>query len=262
LTNKAFIGILLPGDFVAKYIVVDFRMRKVEKEYFRSLGYEIIENGFNLNLYDEIAAHVDIHYLKVGEMVFSAPEKKGALPFNTVSCTTQLGGTYPEDIPYNVCIVGKNAIHNFKYTDNIVKFYLERHEYNMIDVEQGYANCSTCVLDDNTCITSDIGIARALMDNGVDTLYVCEPDIKLKKRISTVFKDESRMSFENSPMQGFIGGAMARVGDTVVVFGDINNLVNGTKIRKFIEKKGLKLHHFEGLDVVDYGGVLEVILNE
>lgn len=247
---------------MTKYVVVDFRMRKVEKEYLKSLGYEVIENGFNLNTYDEIASHVDIHYLKVGDMVFSAPEKKGLLPFNTVSCTTPIGKTYPEDVPYNVCIVGKNAIHNFKYTDNIVKFYLERHEYNMINVEQGYSNCSTCVLNSNTCITSDMGIARVLIDNGVDTLFVTEPDIKLKKRLNTIFVDESRMSFENSDMQGFIGGAMACLGDTVVVFGDIGNLVNGNKIRKFVEKKGLKLHYFEGLDVVDYGGVLEVIINE
>jgi len=70
------------------------------------------------------------------------------------------------------------------------------------------------------------------------------------------------MRFENSDMQGFIGGAMTRIGDTVIVFGDIENLVNSNKIRKFIEKKGLKLHWFEGLDVVDYGGVLEVNLNE
>lgn len=255
-------GILLAGDFVTKYVVVDFRMRKVEKEYLKSLGYEIIENGFNLNTYDEVSSHVDIYYLKVGSMVFSAPEKKGLTPFNTVSCTTPIGSKYPEDIPYNVCIVGKNAVHNFKYTDSIVKFYLQRHEYNMINVEQGYSNCSTCVLNDDTCITSDISIAKALMDAGVDTLYVCEPDIKLKRRTNTIFKDESRMSFENSDMQGFIGGAMARIGDTVVIFGDIANLVNGNKIRKFVEKKGLKLHYFEGLDVVDYGGVLEVIVDE
>jgi len=92
---------------VIKYAVVDFRMRKIEKEYIKSLGYEIIENGFNLNTYDEISAHTDIYYLKVGDMVFSSPEKKGALPFNTVSCTTHIGSKYPEDVPYNVCIVGK-----------------------------------------------------------------------------------------------------------------------------------------------------------
>lgn len=247
---------------MAKYAVVDFRMRTVEKEYIKSLGYEIIENGFNLNTYDEIASHPDIYYLKIGDMVFSAPEKKGVLPFNTVSCTTPIGMEYPTDIPYNVCIVGNNAIHNFKYTDNIVKFYLERHEYNLINVEQGYSNCSTCVLDDNSCITSDIGIAKALMDNGIDTLYVCEPDIKLKERLSKLFKDDKRMAFIDSKMQGFIGGALVRLGDTVVLFGDVSNLVNGTKIMRFIEKKGLKFHHFEGLDIVDYGGVLEVNENE
>ena len=247
---------------MTKYAVVDFRMRKIEKEYIKSLGYEIIENGFNLSTYDEIASHVDIYYLKVGDMVFSAPEKKGILPFTTVSGTTPIGDKYPTDIPYNVCVVGNNAIHNFKYTDNIVKFYLERHGYNLIDVEQGYANCSCCVVDNNSCITSDMGIAKALMDAGVDTLYAYEPDIKLKKRLSDIFKDESRMSFVDSKMQGFIGGAMARLGDTVVLFGDVENLVNGTKIRNFIEKKGLNFHHFEGLDVVDYGGILEVIVNE
>ena len=243
---------------MTKYAVVDFRMRKIEKEYIQSLGYEVIENGFNLNTYDEIASHVDIYYLKVGDVVFSAPEKKGIMPFNTVSCTTPIGKEYPLDIPYNVGVVGNNAIHNFKYTDSIVKFYLERHGYNLINVEQGYANCSTCTLDDNSCITSDIGIAKALIDAGIDTLFVTEPDIKLKKRTNTIFKDESRMSFENSDMQGFIGGAMTRLGDTVIIFGDIENLVNGNKIKRFVEKKGLKLHYFEGLDVVDYGGVLEV----
>ena len=247
---------------MTKYAVVDFRMRKIEKEYIKSLGYEIIENGFNLNTYDEIASHVDIYYLKVGDMVFCSPEKKGLVPFNTVSCTTPIGRDYPLDVPYNVCVVGNKAIHNFKYTDNIVKFYLERHGYNLIQVEQGYANCSTCVIDDNSCITSDIGIAKALMDAGVDTLFVTEPDIKLKKRLSDVFKDESRMSFVDSNMQGFIGGAMSLLGDTVILFGDVQNLVNGNKIQRFIEKKGLKFHHFEGLDVVDYGGVLEVIANE
>lgn len=244
---------------MAKYAVVDFRMRKVEKEYIESLGYEIIENGFNLDVYDEISSHVDIYYLKAGNVVFSAPEKRGQVPFNTVNCVTTVGGEYPFDVPYNVCIVGKNAIHNFKYTDNVVKFYLERHGYNLIDVEQGYSKCSTCVVDDNSCITTDIGIARKLLDAGIDTLYVSEPDIKLKTRANKIFVKESTMSFVDSTMQGFIGGALARLGNTVILFGDISNLVNGSKIKSFVEKKGLKFHHFEGLDVVDYGGVLEVI---
>lgn len=263
LTKSPVKGILLPGDiFMAKYAVVDFRMRKIEKEYIKSLGYILVENEFNLNTYDEISAHPDIYYTKIGDVIFAAPEKAKKAPFNVVNCVTEVGDKYPLDVPYNVCVVGNNALHNFKYTDNIVKFYLERHEYNMVNVEQGYTKCSVCVVDDNSCITTDIGIAGALMDLGVDTLFVSEPEIKLKRRTNKIFVNQNQMSFEDSPMQGFIGGAMARLGDTIVIFGDIENLVNGNKIRKFIEKKGLKLHYFEGLDVVDYGGVIEVIENE
>lgn len=243
---------------MAKYAVVDFRMRKVEKEYIKSLGFNIIENEFNINTYDEISAHTDIYYLKVGDVVFASPEKKNILPEGVVNCVTEIGKTYPLDIPYNVGIIGKNAVHNFKYTDNIVKFYLQRHEYNLISVEQGYANCSMVVLNDNSCIVSDIGIAKALLDNGIDVLYVSEPDIKLLKRTNSIFTKQNQMSFEYSSMQGFIGGAMTVIDDTVILFGDISKLVNGNKIKKFIESKGLKFHYFEGLDVIDYGGVLEV----
>ena len=240
------------------YAVIDFRMRSVEKEYIKSLGYEIIENEFNLNVYDEISSHPDIYYLKVGNTVFCSPEKKGKVPFKTVNCVTEIENTYPKDVPYNVLVMGNIAVHNFKYTDNIIKFYLERNGYNLIHVEQGYCACSTVVIDENSCITSDMGIARKLIDNGVDVLYVSEPDIKLRRRTSNMFTNQNQMSFEDSNMMGFIGGASKVVGDTFVLFGDINNLVNGNKIRKFIEKKGLKLHYFEGLDVVDYGGVLLV----
>ena len=241
-----------------KYAIIDFRMRSVEKEFIKSLGYELIENNFNLDVYDEISAHVDIYYLKVGRVLFAAPERADKLPFAATTCVTHVGGKYPLDVPYNVCIVGNNAVHNFKYTDEVIKTYLINSGYRLIDVGQGYARCSTFPVDDNSCITSDIGVARALMDAGIEVLYVSEPDVKLKTRTNKIFEKQSQMSFMDSTMEGFIGGAMARFGDTVVLFGDVNNLINANKIKSFIEKKGLKFHHFEGLDVVDYGGVVEV----
>lgn len=244
---------------MAKYCVVDFRMRKIEKEYIASLGYEVIQNDFDLNVYDEIAAHVDVYYTKIGNVIFAAPNKKDKVPFTVQLCTSEVGKEYPHDVPYNVCIIGNKIVHNFKYTDPIIKMYLEKNNYQIINVEQGYSNCSIAVIDNDSCITSDISIARSLVDAGIDTLYVSEPDIRLKKRTNSIFVDQSKMSFCDSEMSGFIGGAMTRLGDQVIVFGDINKLTNGKKIKSFIEKKGLKLHYFEGLDVVDYGGVLEVI---
>lgn len=236
-------------------------MRECEKEYIKSLGYEIIENRFNLEVYDEISAHPDIYYTKVGDKVFCDPNRY-IENLNLVSGVSIVGPTYPSDVPYNLVVVGKNAVHNFKYTDGILKTFLEKSGYNLIQVEQGYTKCSTCVLTDNSCIVSDIAIARELLNAGIDVLFVSEPDIKLLQRTNKIFIDQSKMRFMNSDMSGFIGGALVRLGDTVILFGDVNKLINGKKIQTFIESKGLKFKYFEGLDVVDYGGVIEVVKYE
>lgn len=242
---------------MTKYCIIDFRMRNVEKEYIKSLGYELIENKFNLNVYDEIASHPDIYYTAVGKTVFCEPNRyiEG---LNLTKGIAEVGEKYPLDVPYNVAIIGNIAVHNFDYTDEVLKMYITKAGYKRVQVEQGYAKCSTCVLTHDSCIVSDLGIARKLLDNDIDVLYVSEPDIKLLKRTNKIFIDEERMRFDQSDMQGFIGGAMVRLGEEVILFGDISKLINGKKIQNFIESKGLKLHYFEGLDVIDYGGVIEV----
>lgn len=243
---------------MAKYIIADFRMREEERKYLESLGYEIIKSGYNTELYDEIAAHVDISYVKVGEDIIVSPDKFVELSkkINCIVGKAELEAKYPHDVAYNVCIMGKKAIHNFKYTDSVLKQKLIDEGYKLINVEQGYTKCSIAVIDDNSCITSDIGIAKVLMDEGIDVLFVYEPDISLLKRTNSNEMYESRMYFEKSDMQGFIGGAMVDLGSEILLFGDVDNLLNKDKIIKFIESKGKKLKDFDKLDIIDYGGIL------
>lgn len=248
---------------MAKYAITDFRMKTKIKEYIKSLGYEIIESGYNLNLYDEISSHVDISYTKIENEIIVSPDRYEDLcrKIEVISGKTELEGMYPNDIPYNVCIMGKKAIHNFDYTDEVVKEKIEELGYEKIDVKQGYSNCSIAVIDENSCITSDMGIAKALMDKGIDVLYVYEPDIKLLKRTNPKETNSNRMYFEYSDMQGFIGGAMGVIDDTVIIFGDVNKFLNRDKILNFIQSRGKKIKSFEGEDIIDYGGII-VIDNE
>lgn len=248
---------------LARYAIVDFRMRKIEKEYIKNMGYVIIENEFNNLVYDEISSHPDIYYTNVDNHIFISKDKAKEFGINPFVFKLNIGDSvvsseYPKDVAYNLCIIGKNAIHNFKYTDPILKKYLEENDYNLIQVEQGYSKCSIVVIDSNSCITSDIKIATVLLENGIDVLYVDEPEIKLLKRMSNTFKEGRKMSFEYSDMKGFIGGSIFRLDDKIIVFGDVKKFINYIKIKKFVEKRGLELIGFEGLDVIDYGGIIEV----
>ena len=60
-----------------------------------------------------------------------------------------------------------------------------------------------------------------------------------------------------SNKKGFIGGCMARLGRSIIVFGDLNKIDSDGKIRTFIIKKNLDIIEFKGLDIIDYGGLLE-----
>ena len=61
-----------------------------------------------------------------------------------------------------------------------------------------------------------------------------------------------------SNRKGFIGGAIARIDDNIIIFGDLNKIDLNEQIRKFIEKTRLQLIEFKGQDVIDYGGVVRV----
>ena len=245
---------------MAKQVIVDFRMKDIYKKYIQSLGYEIIESGYNLNLYDEIASHVDISYVKIYDKVIVSPDKYVELSkkIDCISGKTELERQYPADIPYNVCIMGKKAIHNFKYTDPVIKEKLLEKAYTFIDVNQGYTKCSIAVIDDNSCITTDMAVAKKLTDEGIDVLFVYEPDIKLLKRTNKNETNSNRMYFEYSDMQGFIGGAIGVIGDEVIIFGDVNKFLNGEKIKRFIQSKGKKIKSFEGEDIIDYGSIVVI----
>ena len=146
---------------------------------------------------------------------------------------------------YNVAIVGNNAIHNFKYTDKKALEILKREKFNLIQVNQGYTNCSIAIIDENSIITTDKGIYNSLKDYDFDILFMEDfLDIKLLNGNNYSIKT------------GFIGGAISRIENNIFITGDLNKIDKDNKIRKFIANKGLKIIEFEGIDVIDYGGII------
>lgn len=237
-----------------KYLLIDERMRDVEKQTLKNLGYELIEIKKSINVYPEISSHVDIFACKVKDKIIVEKSAYKMLKNKLnndenilISGKTMISYDYPNDIKYNVCIVGNKAIHNFKHTDSKITQELEKNNFEIINVKQGYSNCSIAVIDEKSIILSDRGLYNNLKNSGLDILFLDYiPDIKL-------FDENGEYSQKN----GFIGGAISKIGDNIVVFGDLDKIDYYCNIRKFIESKNLKIIDFEGLDVVDYGGVIE-----
>ena len=234
-------------------VIIDERMRQIEKEKLKILGYELIEIKKNENIYTEISSHVDIFTCKIGEELIVEPSNYNYIKTqaidseNVIQGNENIGTKYPLDIKYNVCIIGNKAIHNFAYTDLKIKEQLEIQKYEIINTTQGYTNCSIAVIDDNSAIVTDKGLYKILQKHNIDVLYLeYEPDIKLLK------------SDKYSDKKGFIGGAISRIDDQIIVFGDLYQIDSNDKIRKFIENKGLKVIEFKGLDVIDYGGIVRI----
>ena len=236
-----------------KYLIIDERMRDIEKQTLQRLGYELIEIKKSTKIYSEISSHVDIFACKVKNKIIAEKHvydilKNKLKKYIIIQGNSVIQNVYPKDINYNVCIVGNKAIHNFKYTDSQIVQELKKNNFELINVKQGYSNCSIAVIDENSIILNDKGLDNSLKDSGLNILFLdYMPDIKLLNEKGNY-----------SEMNGFIGGAIARIDDNIVVFGDLNKVDNKSYIRKFIEKKNLNIIDFSGLDVIDYGGIIEV----
>ena len=48
-----------------KKVIIDNRMRQIEKQKLQNMGFEIIEVQTNPNVYTEISSHVDISVCKI-----------------------------------------------------------------------------------------------------------------------------------------------------------------------------------------------------
>ena len=128
---------------------------------------------------------------------------------------------YPHDVLFNACLVGKSLICNKKTVSKLILDAAEEHNFNVINVPQGYTKCSVCVVSDNAVITSDNAIAKACTDANVKVLTVCEGHISLP------------------PYEfGFIGGASGLCGDKVYFCGSLNSHPDALSIIDFCRAYG------------------------
>jgi len=170
-----------------KTVLIDGRIPRDIENNLRHFCIDIVKLPFCNEVYEAIACHPDILMHPVNSnTVVAAPNvfdffntRFSNTAINIVKGSTVLTRNYPSNIAYNIGRVGKYVIHNLNYTDRVTLKLLEKDELSFIHVKQGYSKCSIGIVNENSIITSDRGIAKALEKIGIDVLCISPGYIEL-----------------------------------------------------------------------------------
>lgn len=230
------------------YSFVDYRITDLELSNLKKQGLKPIKVPQSKLLYDAIDGHVDMQLNildkksktiivhKDIEKVFLKELKKHSINF--IFSSNSLNSKYPNDIILNALITDKFIMHNIKYTD---KNLLENcSTKKILNVSQGYTNCSVLNIYNKAFITSDKVIYNTLKDENYDVLLLPPGDILLE-------------GFD----YGFIGGTGGMIGDNkIAFFGNLNCYKYGNEIISFLKKHNITPIYLSDSKLVDRGSIL------
>ena len=233
-------------------VIIDGRTPKKIKEMLMKQNISIISTLAHPDVYTAVAYHPDIMLHHIGNnIIVYAPnspqpliEQLRAMGFELKMGDTLLGDKYPNTIAYNVARIGNYAFHNTKFTDPILKKLLLERQVELIHVKQGYSKCLTCIVDQNSIITSDIDIYKKATAVGIDVLLI-EPD-------SSIILKPFDM--------GFLGGATGLIGkDRLAFAGNLMFHKNSKQILDFLSLKAVDVVMLNDERLIDIGTIVPIL---
>lgn len=234
----------------ANLILIDGRIGKETIGNLKNLGFKVVPTIKCKEVADPVSYHPDIvihpinhNTILVAPNVFKYYEEKlKGMGIRLIKGERFLDKKYPKNIAYNVGRIGNYAIHNFKYTDEKLKFYLKKENLDFIHVKQGYTKCSLAIIDEKSIITADIPIYNKLKSLGFNTLLINPGYIDLK-----------------GYPYGFIGGTCGKISNKEIIFsGTFIDHPDQEKILKFIKKYNDRIIWLSQDKVKDIGTIISL----
>lgn len=177
-------------------------------------------------------------YFQKHKSTFSIIEDYG---YHIIKCALHISDRYPNDIAFNIAHIGNCIYGNLKHSAKEITEFAEERKIKSVQVKQGYAKCSTVILNGNAIITADSRIAEAASKNGIAVLTI-----------------------ENSPRAvhidgydyGFLGGACGVFEDKIYFTGNIGRHPQGDKISNFCLSNGSIPISLSDSILTDIGGII------
>ncbi len=139
----------------------------------------------------------------------------------TVVAGTELALNYPSDVKFNGFTAGGRIFGLASALSETVLAWAKKASIPVVNIRQGYAKCSTCVVTENAVITEDASIERAMLENGIDVLRVTSGQVAL-----------------DGYDCGFIGGASGADSENVYFCGDVSQHPDFDEIESFCRCHG------------------------
>lgn len=201
-------------------IIIDARFWDIAKKHL-GVKHTIIPSFVCKNISEPVCAHPDMTLTKIDDVFVASPDSfeyyKNFLGMKVICGKTELSSHYPYDIAYNVLIYKNFAFAKAEYTDAVVKEELKKRNIKLINVNQGYAKCSTAVCQEGI-ITADETIYASCRENGINALKITPGHINL-----------------TGYDYGFIGGTSGIIDGKLTFFGDISKHPDYLKIKEFCD---------------------------
>ena len=215
--------------------------------FIKSLGIEILQSDLNYNVDKRISNHADISVHHLGEQNIIVDSSQIKLcevlkneGMNVSFSDSNIVGEYPFDCRLNFARVGDVLFGKTEVADRKLSDYAQKHGVKFVNTKQGYAKCSTLVLDNKCFITDDVSIYNAGVNEDFDCLFVEKGDVYL-----------------DGYNYGFIGGSAGLIDKKHVIFlGDIRRHRNFCEIDTFLKTRNFDYSYIKNVSLTDIGGIV------
>lgn len=213
-------------------------------------GIEVIEVAPLDTLQKPVKSHADMqmHDLGKGRVVVASGAEKLAADLKSYGFNVEdqaLKEKYPDDIALNCFCINNKLFCKKENTSKYLLNYYQSIGGEAVDIKQGYAKCSTAIINSSSVITADVSIAEAAKRHGLDVLKIHSGGILLPGYGT-----------------GFIGGCCGLISQTELAFtGRISSHIDSESITLFCRARGIKVVELTNSELIDIGGILPLAMD-
>lgn len=228
--------------------IIDNRMPFSAKARLKEI-YEVIELPPFSALDARVASHPDMLMFELDGKLFVCEQYYSeakesidkiiqATDLELMLTNDLLSAQYPHDVKFNAFVLKGAMIGNTSNISQEIKKHANYLGIVQANVKQGYAKCSTVVLD-GAVISADNGICKTARELGADTLLVSSGGVALEGYDC-----------------GFIGGASGVCGNQVFFCGDITKHKDFESIATFCAAHGYEVTSLSDEPLYDVGTIM------